>query len=126
MTKLYIDNKKITELDFESNKRSIYDVDELRFANTPPPFNRNLYLNKGSNFPANIITLRDTYVKRTREQPEFLNDDDDGRNIAWLNMTKRRINVSEYLVSPENISKVPKRTPQNAPKVYKPINLIVS
>ena len=126
MTKLYIDNKKITELDFESNKRSIYDVDEFIFAKTPPAFNRNLYLNKGNNYPAKIITLRDTYVKRTREQPEFLNDDDDGRNIAWLNMTKRRINVSEYLVSPENISKVPKRTPQNAPKAYKPINLIVS
>ena len=46
MTKLYIDNKKITELDFESNKHSIYDVDELRFANRPPPFDRNLYQNK--------------------------------------------------------------------------------
>ena len=126
MTKLYIDNKKITELDFESNKCSIYAVDELRFANTPPPFNRNLYLNKGSNFPAKIITLRDTYVKRTREQPEILNDENDGRYIAWLNMTKQRINVSEYLVSPENVSKVPKRALQNVPKSYKPIKLIVS
>ena len=126
MTSLYIDNKKITELDFESNKHSIYDVDEFICAKTSPSFSRNLYLNKGNNYPANIITLKYNYVKRTREQPEFLNDDDDGRNIPWLNTTKRRINVSEYLVSPENVSKVPKRTPQNAPKAYKPINLIVS
>ena len=107
MTKLYIDNKKITELDFESNKHSIYDVDELRFAHTPPPVNRNLYLNKGSNFPVKIITLRDTYVKRTREQPEILNDENDGRNIAWLNMTKQRINVSEYQTFEKEHHKMP-------------------
>ena len=41
-------------------------------------------------------------------------------------MTKRRINVNEYLVSPENVSKVPKRALQNVPKSYKPIKLIVS
>ena len=55
-----------------------------------------------------------------------LNEYDDGCNIAWLNMTKARMNVSKYLFEPDSIIKVPSRTPSNVPRMYRGTDLVVS
>lgn len=112
-----------SQLQFESDKRSRYADDVLKYAQVPPPFKKNLYMKQNNNYPANIITLRDNYEKiPIRVQPPILNDDYDGTNYAFLNAYNARRNVSEYLVEPQNLPKaVLGRTPSNAPKMKKPI-----
>ena len=116
----------VPELYTEAIRRSKGDTNEARLARTPPRFNKKLYLNEGANYRSTILDNGTKYESIPKVEHRDLNEYDDGRNIAWLNMIKARMNVSEYLFEPDSIIQVPRRTASNVPRMYRPTNLVVS
>ena len=116
----------VPELYKEAIRRSKGDTDEAKLAYKPPRFNRKLYLNEGANHRSRILDFGTKYESRPKVEHRDLNEYDDGRNIAWLNMIKARMNVREYLFEPDSIIKLPQRTPSNVPRMYRATNFVVS
>jgi hypothetical protein len=116
----------VPELHKEAIRRSKGDTDEAKLAYKPPRFNKKLYLNEGANYISTILDNGIKYESRPKIEHRDLNEYDDGRNIAWLNMIKARMNVSEYLFEPDSIIQVPSRTASNVPRMYRATNLVVS
>ena len=96
----------VPELYNEAIRRSKGDTDEAKLAHKPPRFNRKLYLNDGNNHRCTILDYGTKYESSPTVEHRDLNEYDDGCNIAWLNMTKARMNVSKYLFEPDSIIKV--------------------
>lgn len=104
------ETNKYSLLQFQSDLISNYADDELKASYIQPHFNKSLYLNKNNNMPPKIISSFYDYEKRIlpqRIQPADINDDDDGRNIPFINAYYADKKISGFEIAPEDINHYP-------------------